>query len=192
MVTQRHNAASVGGAWVLRCARSIVLRAAVSVTDSEALRLTPAPQLDNARLTNLLATTREYREFINGSFAGDHTTSTGRERSSYLAEVSDADAAGMDDYLGGPAHDAMGEGPIARWDEVEAYKRHYAMDDSLELDPSCVVAARHVEGCVSHSGLWPRECRLESEKWVPSDAVKVAVQFRQQHLAHVPSSLIRA
>ena len=147
-----------------------------SVLDSKGLRTQVRHLLaDNKRLVRLLATSKEYRAFAAYTFAEDDTADGGRAAGSYLGLLPRHGSTEEADFLGGPP-DSMKQpqedvhaGDRAAWREIEAYERHYGVDDSQPVEPS-----------------------REHDLWVPSDALRLTIQFRRKHLAHLPTSIIRS
>ena len=129
-------------------------------------------KLDNARLVRLLASTREYKEFVNYTFTPDNGAATGRIRASYLATDPSPDENGYDEYLGGPAKspsaNEQGNYDMASWREIESFEQHYGVDDSQPINEE-----------------------REQDLWVPSEALRLTIQFRRKHLPHVPTQIIR-
>ncbi len=147
-----------------------------SVMDSKGLRTQVRHLLaDNKRLVRLLATSKEYRSFAAYTFAEDDTAEGGRSAASYLGLHPKHGSVEEADFLGGPPDSAvqpeadMHGGDRASWREIEAYERHYGVDDSQPVEPS-----------------------RENDMWVPSDALRLTIQFRRKYLAHLPTSVIRS
>jgi len=147
-----------------------------SMMDSKGLRTQVRHLLaDNRRLVRLLATSKEYRAFAAYTFAEDDTVEGGRAAGTYLGLVPRHGGTEEADFLGGPpdstkppGHNAHA-GDRAAWREIEAYERHYGVDDSQPVEPS-----------------------REHDMWVPSDALRLTIQFRRKHLSHLPTSVIRS
>jgi regulator of replication initiation timing len=147
-----------------------------SAMDGQGLRTQIRHMLaDNRRLVRLLATSKEYRSFAAYTFAEDDTADGGRAAGSYLGVVPMHGSGEEADWLGGapsgaraPAFDSNG-GDRAAWRDIEAYERHYGVDDSQAVEAS-----------------------RELDLWVPSDALRLTIQFRRKHLAHLPTSIIRS
>ena len=172
----RHEAAAVAARQTAVAAKEELTDMGQVVLDTKGLR-TQVRHLraDNARLVRLLATTKEYKAFANYTFAPDDTLPSGTTKGSYLGLIPAAGSKAEAEYLGGPAvsgsaavGDDLAAGDRAAWRDIEAYERHYGVDDSQAV-----------------------EAGREHELWVPSDALRLTIQFRRKHLAHLPTAVIR-
>ena len=139
-------------------------------------------KLDNARMVRLLSTTKEYKDFLefaensrgvtfvpSGGASGEQKTSRdGKRKKTRPTKSLGSSGKGVpqfDKTLVGQQYGA--------WGDVSVFSKVYGTGEYANIAKNT-----------------PVDSRNERDNWMPTDALHLAIDFRQRHMPHVSMDLI--